>query len=183
VLSERSFWILAPSNFTAASTGTALVFFQFELGQERGWSPAFMAASFSGYAIASALGGLGIGFLVDRWSARRLFPLYLVPYGLALLAFTQIPGPAAHTVLVTGLGLSAGLGGTLLNASLAELHGTARLGTVRSVYAMAMVFSTAVGPALFGALRDLNWQFNALALLSLTLVVLATLNATRLRAR
>ncbi len=182
LMRERPFWILAPANFTAASTGTALVFFQAELGEERGFSAAFMATSFSGYAIGSALAGLGIGFLIDRSSARRLFPLYLLPFGAGLASFLFLHGPAAHTALVSGLGLSVGLGGTLLNTSLAELYGTARLGTVRSVYAMSMVLSTAIGPAAFGLLLDAGWSFDDLARLSLALVLAATLNALRILA-
>jgi len=74
IIKSKAFWILAPSNFAAASIGTAIIFFQLKLGELNGWEVSWMAASFVAYALGGALSTLLAGWLTDRFSAKRLFP-------------------------------------------------------------------------------------------------------------
>ena len=52
------------------------------------------------------------------------------------------------------LGVSYGFTSTLIGALWPEMYGVANLGAVRAVVVAAMVFSTALGPGLTGALID-----------------------------
>lgn len=180
ILRSRAFWIVAPTNFASAAIGTAFIFFQLKLGEVRGWSPTWIAASFTAYAIGSALSTLLAGWLTDRYSAQRLFPIYLGPFMVGLVGLYFFDSPWVFTLLVAGIGTTNGFGGTVKNAVLAELYPIAVLGSVRSLFITTMVFSTALGPVVFGFFLDRGLNFRALAFGSFVAMVLFTLNAMRI---
>lgn len=159
ILSERRFWVIAPLVFIIGYTNTAIFFFQLKLGEARGWSPEWVAGSLSAFALASALGMAGSGPLVDRLSARRLFPAFMFPYlvGLGILIFYD--QAISYPIALLFMGLSNGAGSTIKNALLAEVYGIRVIGRVRSVFTTVMVVSTALGPVTFGIMLDAGWTF------------------------
>ena len=179
ILRTRALWILAPSNFATASIGTAFLFFQLKLGEDRGWSPEFIGAAFSAYAIGNALSTLLAGWLTDRFTGRKLFPLYLIPFSLGLLALYFGEGNWVYVALVTGIGVSNGFGNTVKNAALGEVYGTRIIGSVRSLFTTIMVFSTALGPVTFGVFLDRGVSFETLGLFSILFFAFITLNSLR----
>ncbi|MDZ7639698.1 MAG: MFS transporter [Bryobacterales bacterium] len=58
---------------------TGLFLYQLPLAASKGWSAALIASAFTGYAVSRALSSIFIGPVIDRWSAARLLPVYLVP--------------------------------------------------------------------------------------------------------
>ena len=179
LLKSKAFWVLAPTNFAAACIGTAIIFFQLKLGEVNDWELTWMAASFVAYALGSALSTLLAGWLTDKLSARRLFPLYLLPFILGLVVLYFFEGQWVYTFLVAAIGTTNGFGGTVKNAALAELYGTKIIGSVRSLFITAMVFSTAFGPVIFGLLLDQGITFDQLTVASLAFMVLISLNSLR----
>lgn len=169
---ERSFWIIAPAVFILGFMNTAIFFFQIKFGASRSWSPEWMAASLAVFALAGATSMVVAGPLVDRWSARRLFPYMLFPYlgGLLVLAFGQ--HPIAYPLALVLLAFSNGAGSTIKNALFAETFGTEVIGSVRSMFTTVMVFSTALGPISFGLLLDQGWRFGQVFLLAALVLAL-----------
>ena len=159
LLREGRFWIIAPLGFIIGYTNTAIFFFQLKLGEARGWSPEWVAGSLSAFAIASALGMAGSGPLVDRLSARRLFPAFLLPYLLGLGILITYRQPISYPIALLFMGLSNGAGSTVKNALLAEIYGVQIIGRVRSVFTTVMVVSTGLGPITFGIMLDADWPF------------------------
>jgi len=179
IIKSKAFWIIAPSNFAAASIGTAIIFFQLKLGELNGWEVSWMAASFVAYALGGALSTLLAGWLTDRFSAKRLFPFYLLPFMVGLSVLYLSKAPWVYTFLVAAIGTTNGFGGTLKNAALAEIYGTKIIGSVRSLFITAMVFSTAFGPVIFGLLLDRGISFDQLTVASLCFMLLISLNSLR----
>jgi len=159
LLREGRFWIIAPLVFIIGYTNSAIFFFQLKLGEARGWSPEWVAGSLSAFAIASALGMAGSGPLVDRLSARRLFPAFLLPYLLGLGILITYRQPISYPIALLFMGLSNGAGSTVKNALLAEIYGVQIIGRVRSVFTTVMVVSTGLGPITFGIMLDADWPF------------------------
>ena len=178
-LLERRFWVIFPVSFLPGFANTALFFFQLKLGSERGWSPEWVAFSVSSFAIAGAVGMLASGPLVDRFTGKRLFPYYMVPFLAGIVVLVFFKQAIAYPVALALLGLGNGLGSTIKSALLAELYGTEIIGKIRSLYTTIMVFSTALGPVSFGLLLDLDWSFSAVFSLTAGLIILAILNALR----
>jgi MFS family permease len=131
-----------------------------------------MAASLAVFAFAGATSMVIAGPLVDRWSARRLFPYMLFPYlaGVLILAFGQ--QPIAYPLALVLLALTNGAGSTIKNALFAEIFGTEVIGSVRSMFTTVMVFSTALGPISFGLLLDQGWDFGQVFLLAALVLAL-----------
>ncbi|MGS2741091.1 MFS transporter [Sinomicrobium sp. M5D2P17] len=95
------------------------------------------------------------GLWVDRFTARKMFRVYLLPItiGLLPLAFTNsIIGALIFLILA---GCSVGASGAITTAVIAELYGVERLGAIRSLYTMFVVLSTVLGP--FHFWWDCSW--------------------------
>jgi MFS family permease len=166
LLTQSSFWVIAPAVFILGFMNTAIFFFQIKLGNSRGWEPSWVAGSLSIYALASALSMMGSGPLVDRMTARKLFPFMLIPYVLGVLVLSFFHHPISYPAALILIAISNGGGGTIKNALFAEVFGTEVIGSVRSVFHMVMVFSTALGPISFGLLLDNGWGYGEVFLLS-----------------
>ncbi len=180
-LRTRAFWVLAPNVFLLGFVNTAVFFFQVVLGEERGWSKEWVAGSLAAFAASSALSMFVSGSLVDRFTARRLFPFYFAPYVLGLVLVAVIQAPWVYPVGLLFMGLSNGMGSTIKSALQAELFGTRYLGTVRSLFTVLMVISTALGPVSFGALLDREVSFLAILLGCAMAVVGAILQSFRVK--
>ncbi|GGD91712.1 MFS transporter [Planktosalinus lacus] len=179
IIKTRAFWAIAPLNFSSATIGTAYIFFQLKIGDLKDWSPAFIALSFSGYAIGNFCMALVSGWLTDLYSARTLYPLYILPFILGLLFFIFNDSQWSYVVFITSIGVTNGFGATVKNAVLAEVYGTKIVGSVRSLFITVMVFATAVGPVLFGFYLDRGINFTTLSVISLAFFILMMLNAFR----
>lgn len=180
LLRNRTFWVIAPSTLLAGSIGTGMLFFQLKIGDYKGWDTAFIAAAFAAYALGNALSSLLAGWLADRCTGRRLYPFYLVPTTLGMLAFSLSDAWWVYIIFIAGIGITNGFGGPVKNAALAELFGTRILGSVRSFFTTVMVFSTALGPVAMGTMLDAGISFEAMAIGAAILFALATLNSLRI---
>lgn len=179
LVSERRFWIITPLVFMTGYTNTALFFFQLKLGTARDWSAEWVAGSLSAFALASALGMAGVGPLVDRWSGKRLFPAYMIPYVVGLVLLVLFRQAWSYPVALLFMGLANGSGSTIKNAMLAEVYGIQIIGKVRSVFTTVMVISTALGPISFGVLLDAQFSFSWIFVLVAAVVMLTILNGWR----
>ncbi len=170
---DTKFWIIVANSFLIPFVGTALFLYQYPLGQSLGWTAAWVAFSFSFYAIFNALALLVSGSLVDRYSGIRLFPLYLIPTLLSMAIFFLIEGQWTFPLLYAMLGISAGLGSTIKTAVQVEIYGTGNLGKIRSYFTTLLVLSTALGPPAFGYLIDRGYSFRTIiAMLSLVVLLI-----------
>ncbi len=179
LLRNRTFWVIAPSTLVAGSIGTGMLFFQLKIGEHKGWDAAFIAAAFSSYALGNAISSLLAGWLADRFTGQRLFPLYLLPTTVGTTVFFLSDAWWVYVVFIMGIGITNGFGGPVKNAALAELFGTRILGSVRSFFTTVMVFSTALGPVIMGTMLDAGIGFERIAMGAVAVFVLASLNALR----
>jgi len=179
LLQQKAFWIISPITFMLGFTNTAIFFFQVKFGESRGWSAEWVAASLSAFALAGAFGMLGSGSLVDRFSGKRLFPFFLIPYLLGLGVLILFNQPLGYPIALALMGLSNGMGSTINNAMLAEIYGTAVIGQIRSLFITVMVGSTALGPIIFGMLLDYDTSYSVIFLWAAVAMLLAALNGLR----
>lgn len=162
ILTDPAFRRIAPSAIFLGFSNTAVFFYQLVLAENRGWPVAWYSAVFSGYAAARFAFGLLGGLLVDRFTARRLYALHFLPMVLGLLVLASSPDRWVALVFLCCAGISLGLHSPIKAAVMAEVHGTANLGAVRSVYTSFLVGGTALGPMVFGLLLDRGVSFGAI---------------------
>ncbi len=180
LFTSKAFYLIAPNVFILGFLNTGLVFYQLSLAEFKGWSTEWMAFSFIAFAVASSLAIIAAGFLVDKYTAARLFPFYLFPYGMGILVMFLFSYSWIAPVYYFLLGISQGFGSTLKSALQAELFGTRSIGAVRSLFTMLMVISTSLGPAAMGIFLDVGFNFNFILLFSLLLVLIAILQSFRI---
>jgi MFS family permease len=167
VLRDARFFALLPGLLTPPFVVTGLLFHQSRLVELNGWSLPGFAALFPLFAISAVASGLTIGALADRFGSRRVLPGFLLPLGLAVLLLSLTDTLAVAGVAMALAGMTAG-GATVLFGTLwIELYGGVHLGAIRGLTTALMVFATALGPGLMGALIDagigLDMQFLAFA--------------------
>lgn len=133
---------------------TGFLLYQISFGRELGWTPTLIASAFILFAITRVFASLAIGPIIDRFSARRVFPFFLVPLTTALIIPLVLPPKVSIYLYMIMFGVSLGIGNSLKSALLAELYGTEYLGAIRSLFASLMIFGTGLSPFLMGYLLD-----------------------------
>ncbi|MEM7563800.1 MAG: MFS transporter [Pseudomonadota bacterium] len=174
VLADRRFYFILPAFTAPAMIGTALFFFPAEIAQAKEWTPLWVTGNYWIYSIAAVASTIYSGVLIDRFSARRVVPWFLIPLIFSLV-FINLSG---HAFLVWPylllMGVSMGVYFTGLSALWAEMYGAKNLGAIKSMTNAVMVFSSALGPALMGSLLQWGFSFLTVSFLFITFCILAT---------
>jgi MFS family permease len=154
VVRDPLFWASLSGVLAPPFIGTTIFFHQVYLSELRGWEPSVFAASFAIMSSMTILFALIAGQLVDRFSATRLLPSFLVPLSLSCFVLASTDAPWGAYAFMALMGISYGFSSTLFGALWPELYGSKYLGGIRSLIVAFMVFATAMGPGLTGALID-----------------------------
>ncbi len=168
VIRDPLFYAMATGVLAPPFIGTTLFFHRDHLAELRGLDDATMAQGIPVMAALTIFFALITGRLVDRFSASRLLPSVMLPLSLGCLAVAMLDGALGVIVFFGFFGVSYGFATTLFGSLWPEVYGTKYLGSIRSVTQSAMVFATALGPWITGALIDrgvsLPTQFGWMAL-------------------
>ncbi|SMO58358.1 MFS transporter [Gracilimonas mengyeensis] len=151
---DRRFWLILPAVLLPPFWATGLFLYQVSIAEQLGWTAAIIASAFIFFAGARIVSSLGIGPVIDRFSARQIFPFYILPLGAGVLMGVFHPGIWSAFVYMALIGVTMGFGNATKSALWAELYGEDMIGTVRSLFASLMVFSTALSPFLMGWMLD-----------------------------
>lgn len=154
VLRDPIFYLVLVGVLVPSFVGTTIFFHQGHLITLRGYDPLAFAAAFPLMAATTVVFGLASGALIDRFGAVRMLPYFLLPLIAASLAAALITPIWGIYFFMFVFGISYGLTSTMLGALWPEMYGTRHLGGIRALVVAAMVFATAVGPGLTGALID-----------------------------
>lgn len=187
VVRDPLFWAALSGVLAPPFIGTTIFFHQVYLSELRGWGPGVFAASFAIMSSMTILFALIAGQLVDRFSAIRLLPSFLVPLSLSCFVLASTDAPWGAYAFMALMGISYGFSSTLFGALWPELYGSKHLGGIRSLIVAFMVFATAMGPGLTGALIDAGisypGQIAAMGVYSVAVIVIMTLVSRRALAR
>lgn len=178
MLRSGLFVLMIPLIVGPAAWGTALFFQQVHLAQVKGWELVAYVALMPVYTASTIATTFASGWAIDRYGVSRIVPFQMLPFAVsfAVLAF-------ADTIFLAGLGLvifgmGQGLQGTATSTFWAEYYGTRHIGAIKSVAAALMVFGSAIGPGVTGALIDLGIDFpNQMLPISIYYVIAAGLAA------
>ena len=174
MLRERRFYLILPAMIAPSMIGTALFFFPVEIAASKSWSSLWLTGNYWLYSLVSVVVTVYSGLLIDRFSARRVVPLFLLPMALALLIINLSAHPYVVWPYLLMLGVSSGLYFTGLSALWAELYGPSHLGAIKSLTNAVMVFASALGPALVGSLLQWGVSFAAVMFMLAVFCVVAT---------
>ncbi len=154
MIQDWRFYTLLPAVLAPGFINTAVFFVQVEITEQKGWERLAFVAAIPVYAAATVVTAFVGGFLVDRFTARRLFPGALIPLVAGMLVLGAGSGPETLAFALGFAGISQGAFAATSGALWAELYGTAHLGAIRALTTSLMVFSTALAPAFMGIMLD-----------------------------
>ncbi|WP_299964683.1 MFS transporter [uncultured Roseobacter sp.] len=159
VLRHPLFYYLIPLLVGPAAWGTALFFQQVHLTEVKGWSLASFVALMPVFTLSMVITTFVTGWAVDRFGVKWIVPFQLLPFGLSFLVLAL-----ADTIWMAGVGLlifgiGQGMQSTATAAFWAVFYGTRNLGAIKAAAAALMVFGSAIGPGITGALIDLGIDF------------------------
>jgi MFS family permease len=159
MLRHPLFYILIPLVLGPSAWGTALFFQQVHLTEVKGWSLGAYVALMPIYTVASITFTFITGWAIDRYGVKWVVPFQLVPFGISFLLLAY-----ADTIFMAGVGLvifgiGQGTQGTATSAFWAVFYGTRNLGAIKAAAAALMVFGSAIGPGITGALIDFGIDF------------------------
>jgi predicted MFS family arabinose efflux permease len=165
MLSEPLFYLMLPAMIAPSMIMTAMFFFPAEIAKAKGWSSLWVTGNYWTYSVATVITIISSGVLVDRFSARRVVPPFLLPLAAALASLTISDQHFLVWPFMLLMGISSGLYFTGLSALWAELYGARHLGAIKSLTNAVMVFSSALGPALVGYLLTQGMPFEQICLM------------------
>lgn len=174
VLHDLRFYMLLPGVLAPAFILTALFFHHLEIASVKGWSDAWMTGNYWIFAGGSIGASLAAGPLIDRITAARVLPAFLLPIGLGLLIIWAFDSRYWVLPYLLLIGLTSGIGHTAVTALWAEVYGLRHLGGIRALAVALMVFASAFGPVAMGAMMDLGVTVETICLLMALYCVAAT---------
>jgi MFS family permease len=174
LLRHRPFIWRIPAVLMSPCLVTALIFHQAHIADLKGWSLAWMATTFIAYAVTKAMAALISGPIVDRLTAARALPFFILPLGLSPILLALIDHPLGAIAYFAVMGVSGGAASTAASAIWAEIYGPSRLGSVRAVASALSVLASGLGPPIFGLMFDAGLGIAAVAMVSAVAVLLTT---------
>lgn len=159
VITSPFFWLLMPMLLGPPAWGTALFFQQVHIAEVKGFSLVEYLALLPLLTTVSVACMLISGQLIDRFGSARLIQLYLVPFVLAFVTISISDTLFGVAIGFVFFGIGAGVQATVPAAFWAEFFGTRFIGSIKAVSTSVMVFGSAVGPGISGALIDLGYDF------------------------
>lgn len=179
LLRERRFYaVLFPALFPAFVL-TGLFIHQNVLAAHRNWSMEWMASCFIGFGVIKIATYFLAGPLVDRYTAKRVFPFFLLPLAVGLLLVTFFSHPLAALFYLLLAGVSNAMSAVLGSAVWAELYGVRYLGAIKSTLATFFVAATSVGSVLFGWLLSTARSMEIALVVVVLVMLLASVMAHR----
>ena len=179
LFADKNFYLIAANSIVLPFLVTGLFFYQASLAQFKGWTLEWLSFSFIGFAVGRTIFSLISGKFIDKYSAIKLLPFYLIPFFVGLLTLLFVNHIYAALVYLTLTGVAIGLSGTIKTAVIAEIYGTNNLGGIRSVFATIAILGTALSPFLFGWLIDNGYNFSHIIILGLVIAAVVGLLSTQ----
>ena len=145
---------------------TGVFVYQSFITDSKMWNIYTIPKAFMVYSIASIITLFFSGFLVDKFTSRKLIPLMNIPLLLAMFVLFYYQHEISAFIFLGLIGISNGLANVLGSSTWAEIYGVKFIGSIKALTTALMVFSTAFGTALFGFLIDRGFSIEQIAMVS-----------------
>ncbi len=166
VLKDYRFYIVCLNMLAMPWIATGVFVYQSFITEAKDWGSFVIAQSFMVYSILSVVTLLGSGFLIDKFTSRKLLIFMNIPLMISTLVLFYFDDPITSFIFLGLIGISNGLANVLGSSTWAEIYGVKFIGSIKALTTALMVFSTAFGTALFGILIDRGFSIEQIAMVS-----------------
>ena len=175
VVLDFKFYIITLTMQVLPTISTGIFVYQSFIAESKNWGTFVFAQSFMAYSIVSLVTLFTTGFLVDKFSSRKLIPFMNVPLIFALIVLVFFDHPYTAFIFLGLCGISNGIGNVLGASTWAELYGVRYIGSIKALTTAIMVFSTAFGTAIFGVLIDQGFSIEEIAFTCAGYIIFVTI--------
>jgi len=173
VIKDYRFYIISLNMLAMPWIFSGFAVFQSFVQTSKGWGPYVIAQSFMSYSIFSVLTLFLSGFLIDKFTSRKLLIYMNIPLLFAVIILFFFDTPITAFIFLGLVGSSNGFANILGSSIWAELYGVKFLGSIKALTTALMVFATAFGVALFGFLIDIGFSVGDIAVVSGTYIFIS----------
>ena len=183
VLKDYRFYIVCLNMLAMPWIATGVFVYQSYITESKEWGEFVIAQSFMAYSILSVITLLGSGFLIDKFTSRKLLIFMNIPLLISMLVLFYLDISISAFIFLGLIGISNGLANVLGSSTWAEIYGVKYIGSIKALTTALMVFSTAFGTALFGLLIDKGFTIEQIAVISFVYIFLSLIALFAVRSR
>ena len=166
VIKDFRFYIVSLNMLAMPWVATGVFVYQSFITESKMWSIYTIPKAFMVYSITSIITLFFSGFLVDKFTSRKLISLMNIPLLFAMLVLFYYEQEISAFIFLGLIGVSNGLANVLGSSTWAEIYGVKYIGSIKALTTALMVFSTAFGTAVFGVLIDSGYDIKNIALIA-----------------
>jgi predicted MFS family arabinose efflux permease len=163
VLKDYRFYIISSNMLAMPWIFTGMAVYQSFISDSKLWEAYTIPKAFMVYSIASIITLFSSGFLVDKFTSRKLIPIMNIPLLLSMFVLFFSNQEVSAYLFLGLIGISNGFGNILGSSTWAEIYGVKYIGSIKALTTAFMVFSTALGTAVFGVLIDKGFTIENIA--------------------
>ena len=171
VIKDYRFYIISLNMLAMPWIFTGIAVYQSFISQSKLWDYYTIPKAFMVYSVATILTLFFSGFLVDKFTSRKLIPLMNLPLLLSMIVLFSIDHYYSAFIFFGLIGISNGLANILGSSTWAEIYGVRHIGSIKALTTAFMVFSTAFGTAIFGILIDNGITIENIAFIAASYIV------------
>jgi len=178
VVRDYRFYIVSLNMLAMPWLATGTFVYQSFISDSKMWAIYTIPKAFMVYSITSIATLFLSGFLVDKFTGRKLILIMNIPLLLAMYVLFKFNHEIFAYIFLGLVGVSNGFANILGSSTWAEIYGVKYIGSIKALTTALMVFSTAFGTAVFGLLIDKGFAIESIAfiggayiLLSLVLLI------------
>ena len=183
VIKDFRFYIVSLNMLAMPWVATGVFVYQSFITESKMWSIYTIPKAFMVYSITSIITLFFSGFLVDKFTSRKLIPLMNIPLFFAMLVLFYYEQEISAFIFLGLIGVSNGLANVLGSSTWAEIYGVKYIGSIKALTTALMVFSTAFGTALFGALIDRGYDIENIALIAGIYIIVSLVLLVSIRSK
>jgi len=175
VLKDFRFYIVSSNMLAMPWIFTGMAVYQSFISESKLWEAYTIPKAFMVYSITSIITLFSSGYLVDKFTSRKLIPFMNVPLLLAMAVLFYANQEISAYFFLGLIGISNGFGNILGSSTWAEIYGVKYIGSIKALTTAFMVFSTALGTAVFGILIDNGFTIENIAFICGSYIIVSIL--------
>jgi len=173
VIKDYRFYILSSNMLAMPWMATGIFVYQSFITDSKMWDAYTIPKAFMVYSITSILTLFSSGYLVDKFTSRKLITIMNVPLLLAMVVLFYYQREIYAYVFLGLVGISNGFGNILGSSTWAEIYGVKYIGSIKALTTALMVFATAFGTAVFGLLIDRGFTIENIASICVIYIIIS----------
>ena len=173
VIKDYRFYIVSLNMLAMPWIATGVFVYQSFISDSKMWNIYTIPKAFMVYSLASIITLFFSGFLVDKFTSRKLIPIMNIPLLISMFVLFYYQHEISAFIFLGLVGISNGLANVLGSSTWAEIYGVKFIGSIKALTTAFMVFSTAFGTAVFGLMIDNGFSIENIAFVSGIYIVIS----------